>query len=182
MVGNSIAPSNKNHEPVMDAARRRFLGVRAPGAAPFRPPWSVPENRFVDLCSRCDACLEACPTGLLKRGHGAYPEADFSVAACSLCGDCSRTCATGAIGRDTTQSPWAFGIRIESACLAAANVECRVCGEICDAGAIRFRPRIGGVPLPEVDNTACTGCGACLAPCPVAAIARVALDPVPELP
>ncbi|WP_374486074.1 ferredoxin-type protein NapF [Zoogloea sp.] len=166
----------------MDVSRRRFLGVRAPGGLPFRPPWSAAEDRFAALCTRCDACLPVCPTGLLKRGTGGYPEADFKAAACTFCGDCAQACPTGAIGRDTTQRPWDFGIRIDESCLAACNVECRVCGEICDAAAIRFRPRIGGVPLPEVDNTVCTGCGACLAPCPTTAIVRVALDPVPELP
>ena len=32
----------------MDVSRRRFLGGRKPGPAPFRPPWSVPEAQFVD--------------------------------------------------------------------------------------------------------------------------------------
>ena len=31
-------------------------------------------------------------------------------------------------------------------------------------------PRRGGPPLAEIDAAACTGCGACVAPCPVAAI------------
>jgi len=170
----------------MDVSRRRFLGGRKPGPAPFRPPWSVPEARFVNTCTACDDCLKACPTGLLQRGEGGLPVADFAAAACTFCGDCARACTTGAIGRDTTAAPWAFGIAIAEGCLAAQNVECRVCGEACDVSAIRFRPRIGGVPLPAVDNTACNGCGACLAPCPVSAVQRVAsaggATPNPELP
>ncbi len=166
----------------MDVSRRRFLSARAPGPAPFRPPWSVSESVFADLCSRCDDCVKACPTGLLRRGQGGYPEADFSSAACTFCGDCARACATGAIGRDPAQAPWAFGVVIGEGCLAARNVECRVCGEACDAGAIRFRPRIGGVALPQVDDAACTGCGACIAPCPVAAVTRMALNPAQEHP
>ena len=114
------------------------------------------------------------------------PVADFAAAACTFCGDCARACTTGAIGRDSTAAPWAFGIAIAEGCLAAQNVECRVCGEACDVSAIRFRPRIGGVPLPDVDNTACNGCGACIAPCPVSAVQRVAVagatNPNPELP
>ena len=153
MVGYSIAPPSNNHESKMDVSRRRFLGGRPPGPAPFRPPWSVAEAAFLDRCSRCDDCLAACPTGLLKRGQG-----------------------------DTTQKPWSFGIVIGEGCLAAQNVECRVCGEACDADAIRFRPRIGGVPLPDVDNAACTGCGACIAPCPVVAVTRTVLNPAPESP
>ncbi len=165
----------------MDVSRRRFLGGRGPGPTPFRPPWSAAEPLFLDRCTRCNDCLKACPTHLLVAGQGGYPEADFSDAHCTLCGDCARVCSTGAIGRDVEQAPWSFGIAIGDGCLAAQNVECRVCGELCDAGAIRFRPRLGGVPLPEVDNTACTGCGACIAPCPVVAIQRVAVNPAQEL-
>ena len=170
----------------MDVSRRRFLGGRKPGPAPFRPPWSVAEARFANTCTACDDCLKACPTGLLQRGEGGLPVADFAAAACTFCGDCARACTTGAIARDTTATPWAFGIAIADGCLAAQNVECRVCGEACDVSAIRFRPRIGGVPLPDVDNTACNGCGACIAPCPVSAVQRVAVagatNPNPELP
>lgn len=166
----------------MDASRRRFLGGRAPAPAPFRPPWSASESLFLDRCTRCDDCVKACPTGLLTRGPGDYPVADFSTAACTFCGDCSRACATGAIGRDVAQTPWFFGIAIGEGCLAAQNVECRVCGEICDVSAIRFRPRIGGVALPDVDNTACNGCGACIPTCPVLAVQRVVFNPEPELP
>jgi len=182
MVGYSIAPSCHNHEPKMDVSRRRFLGVRTPGPAPFRPPWSITEASFLKACTRCDECVKACPTGLLMRGAGGYPEADFTAAACTFCGDCSRACATGAIGRDTTVRPWSFGIAISEGCLAAQNVDCRVCGEMCDVSAIRFRPRIGGAPLPEIDNAACNGCGACIAPCPVVAVTRTVLNPAPELP
>lgn len=59
---------------------------------------------------------------------------------------------------------------IDARCLAVKGVECRICGEHCDDGAIRFSPRPGGPPLPEVRREACTGCGACVAPCPVTAI------------
>ena len=44
---------------------------------------------------------------------------------------------------------------------------------------------LGAAPrLPEVDAAACNGCGACIAPCPVSAVQRVAGTPaqLPELP
>lgn len=159
-----------SHEPNMDASRRRFLGAQAPGPVPIRPPWSLPEDEFLSRCSRCDDCLQACPTGVLVRGQGSYPQIEFSVATCTFCGDCARACTTGAIQRDVTQKPWSLEILIGDQCLAAQRVECRVCGEICDFDAIRFRPRIGGAPLPTVDASQCTGCVACVAPCPARAI------------
>lgn len=157
----------------MDPSRRRFFGYRTLRQTPPRPPWSAPEALFVDLCSRCDECVKACPTGLLGRGDGGFPVADFSTAACTFCADCAAVCKPQAIRIMPAQAPWSFAIRIGSDCLPRQGVDCRVCGEACDVGAIRFRLRAGGAALPEVDTDACTGCGACLAPCPVSAIERI---------
>ena len=165
----------------MDISRRRFFARGHSGDAPFRPPWSLAEVLFTEQCTRCDDCIKACPTRLLVRGEGGFPMADFTRGSCTFCGDCAQACTTTAIGRDTTQSPWHFGIKIGEECLAVRNVDCRFCGEMCEVDAIRFRPRLGGVPLPEVNNDLCTGCGACMAPCPVASVQRIVLNPALEL-
>jgi len=163
----------------MDLSRRRFFGSRSRRIAPFQPPWSLPEGEFVDVCSRCDECVERCPTGLLRRGDDGFPVADFAAAVCTFCQECAAACATRAISPEVVQPPWPFTVRIDDACLARQRVECRVCGEACaasDSRAIRFVPVVGGVSLPHIDDAACTACGACLSPCPVGAIARVPLD------
>jgi ferredoxin-type protein NapF len=59
---------------------------------------------------------------------------------------------------------------ISEACLARAGIVCMSCRDACSEQAIRFLPRRGGAFLPEVAAAACTGCGACLPPCPVGAI------------
>lgn len=79
----------------------------------------------------------------------------------------------GRIGRGTP-APGEGVAEVDARCVAGKGVECRICGEHCDAGAIRFSPRPGGPPLPEVRREACTGCGDCVAPCPVQAIRLVA--------
>jgi ferredoxin-type protein NapF len=165
----------------MDISRRRFFARHKSEASPLRPPWSLSEALFTDLCTRCDACIKVCPTDLLVRGDDGFPMPDFMRGQCTFCGDCARACVPGAINSDLTQPPWFFGIKISEGCLAAQNVECRVCGEMCEANAIRFKPRMGGVPLPEVDNASCTSCGACIAPCPVVAVLRVTTHPALEL-
>jgi ferredoxin-type protein NapF len=72
--------------------------------------------------------------------------------------------------RSEDAAPWPYKAQVSDACLPKKGVECRVCGDFCDVRAIRFQPRIGGNPLPDIDPDTCTGCGACVAPCPATAI------------
>lgn len=157
----------------MDRSRRHLFTGRTTANTPFRPPWSAVEAVFVLCCTRCDDCVTVCPAHLLVRGSGGFPEADFSRAACTFCGECARICKTAALMRDEPIPPWDFGVSIESACLPQHGIDCRRCGEVCGTGAIRFRLRVGGGALPEIDASVCNGCGACIAPCPVGAIERV---------
>ncbi len=154
-------------------ARRALLRGRftEPQNPDVRPPWSLNETSFIELCSRCDACLQACDSGLLVRGDGGYPVADFERGACTFCGACSVACETGAISSpENARTPWELTAVVSASCLSAKGVTCRVCGDRCEARAIRFQLALGGVADPVIDSSACTGCGACVAPCPTDAI------------
>ena len=152
--------------------RGNFRGNRTP----VRPPWAIGETDFLDTCSRCDACVQACPEGIIVRGGGGFPEVSFGRGECTFCEACVAACAPGALAVTTAaapprrRAPWTVRAVISTACLSAAGVTCRVCGEFCEAGAIRFALAVGGVATPAVDRDRCTGCGACVAPCPVAAV------------
>lgn len=159
---------------MIDARRRGFLrGAIGPQHGPtpaLRPPWAIdPDAAFTERCTRCGDCLRACPRGVLKAGDGGYPVIDFAQQGCSLCGDCSRACPTGAIG-PVTGAAFAWRVQIADSCLAQHGVECRVCGDACDTRALRFAPARGGIAQLRVAPEACTGCGDCVAPCPVGAI------------
>lgn len=147
-----------------------MLGDFKSNPPPRRPPWALAEGLFINACTRCKACVPVCPTRIIVIVRG-YPEVDFMRGECSFCGACAMACKDGALLNSGTQiRPWSIKAEIANGCLALRGVECRICGDHCAANAIRFSPRVGGPPVPEIDAGACTGCGACVAPCPVAAI------------
>ena len=155
---------------MVDLARRGFFRGRPRPRAENRPPWALAETAFIDACSRCDDCRQACPQGIIVSGDGGYPTLDFAAGECTFCGDCVRACRSGALQQGEATPPWTLKARIGTACLPLQGIECRICGEHCDARAIRFPPRLGGAAWAQLDPETCTGCGACFAPCPVGAI------------
>ncbi|AIB14886.1 ferredoxin (plasmid) [Azospirillum argentinense] len=160
----------------VDLGRRGFLrGRRRAEPAPLRLPWARTE-RFTDLCTRCGACADACPEGIIRRGDGGFPEVDFRRSECSFCAACADSCPEPVFDR-AAASPWTLAVRIGPSCLAINRVVCRSCRDACPESAIRFALAPGGVAVPVVENNACTGCGACLAACPADA---VTLQPGPE--
>ena len=159
---------------MVDASRRGFLRGRPRPRVEIRPPWALPENDFIDRCTRCVDCLGVCSQKILVVGDGGFPTVDFSQRECTFCGDCAAACLPLALVRSDGAPAWNYKAGISDACLAQRGVECRVCGDFCDVRAIRFAPRIGSTPLPAIDTDACTGCGACVAPCPTTAI-RIAI-------
>jgi ferredoxin-type protein NapF len=158
---------------MVDPRRRLLLRGRVatePVEAP-RPPWAItPASAFTDTCTRCDRCIDVCPVKILHRGDGGFPQVSFANHGCTECGDCVRACAPGALVQVQGATPWPWRVTITDRCLAHRQVECRVCGEVCDHAAIRFRPVLGGVAKPSVQWDACTGCGECQARCPVGAV------------
>ncbi len=162
-------------------SRRALLRGRLTGIAPaIRPPWAAEEAEFLSLCSRCDDCQKACPDSIIHAGDGGFPAINFKHGECTFCGDCVRACKTGALspsGMKSELPPWQLTPSIKDNCLALNRVVCRSCAEQCEQQAIRFRPAPGGVSRPELNNEQCNGCGACVGPCPVAAIELNSLPP-----
>lgn len=156
---------------MVDLSRRAFFRARTRPKAEIRPPWALPEETFITTCTRCNDCIKSCPQHILIIGDGGYPTVDFAHGECTFCGDCITACQPKALTRiEAEQLGWNYKASIDEACLPRQGVECRVCGDFCDSRAIGFPPRLGGSPLPEINLETCTGCGACVAPCPVAAI------------
>lgn len=164
----------------------------------IRPPGSLPEKDFLELCQRCGLCMKVCPTNALNPTLGEAGMAGFWTPrlimtqgyceyTCSLCGS---ICPTGAIANITTREKIEQPIKIGSAyvdrgrCLPwSGNVPCIVCEEVCPTSpkAIYLKKEImsgpGGkemaVQLPFVDLKQCVGCGICENKCPVKSLPAI---------
>lgn len=146
--------------------RGQFLRGNWRGVADIMtPPWSVDVDDFFKRCTQCNDCIDACPEKILIKGKKDYPQVDFKRGECTFCGDCAAACTTRAL-ENTGQTPWYYTAQIKAQCLNRKGVMCRSCADCCDEGAISFKLAIGGFSSPRINLEQCTGCGACIAPCP----------------
>jgi ferredoxin-type protein NapF len=168
-----------------DRTRREFLrGAyltregRA-GSERWRRRWGPPPPRLGEVarqkaCVECARpCVAACPQQVIQIYPHAHalsgqPFLDFSNAGCIFCGACADACPSFFGGEQATAPGTALGrAMLDTArCLAWNRVICVSCKGRCDSRAIRLDRRA----RPLVDAFRCTGCGSCVASCPVQAI------------
>ncbi len=204
----NLKPQSNDAPQDVSRSRRCFLagmagaatvGVAVPALVakdaglPVRPPGSVPEGKFLQLCIRCGECFKACPNNVLQpigldRGFDAIwtPLVVADWAGCeSTCNNCGQVCPTGAIRALPIDEKRAVRIALaivnERTCLPYAGREdCRMCIDECTAAgynAIEF-VRVGGefdtdgAPVegsgylaPVVLADKCVGCGLCQMRC-----------------
>jgi len=143
--------------------------VRKRGFPVLRPPGAVAEPEFLERCTRCNACRDACPHGAIVPAPARFREAagtpmiDPFAQPCLLCIDtpCVTACEPRAL---VPELPPAMGRAMidTSECLAHRMSPCSVCVDRCPVeGAMHL---VEGRPLVEAD--ACTGCGICQHVCP----------------
>lgn len=141
----------------------------------LRPPGAPDEETFLDTCTRCDACIKACPKWSIRRAGielGARIEGTPVILPetnpCYLCADmpCIAACEPEALQPVASPEDVRMGTaRVDTGlCYSASGSICEVCEERCPA-----RPRAillvrGEAPKIRVDR--CTGCGICAYLCP----------------
>ncbi|MGM0558993.1 MAG: 4Fe-4S dicluster domain-containing protein, partial [Myxococcota bacterium] len=112
----------------------------------LRPPGAVAEHQFLELCTRCDACLDACPHGSITLAPHRFKDAagtpmiDAFDAPCHMCEDmpCISACDTGALDPNLPRKIGIAHLQTYN-CLAHNSTICTVCEERCPVeGAIEL--------------------------------------------
>jgi len=140
----------------------------------IRPPYSLPELDFLLTCTRCDACIEACPHDVifpLAARLGAdvanTPALDLLKKGCHLCTDwpCVNACETKALELENLEDVSLIKLANAevdiSACLPYSGPECAACQYVCPVeGALIF-----DMEKPRIDLEYCVGCALCREAC-----------------
>ncbi|OOS01296.1 ferredoxin-type protein NapF [Canicola haemoglobinophilus] len=127
-----------------------------------RPPFSVKESLFLDICNGCGACVAICPYGLIQLKEN-KPVLDIDFSSCDFCGKCAENCPTHALHKafsaDTELRP-----SFNQQCVMRKGQHCSVCQDKCPQNAISFE-----YYSPIILDT-CNGCGECKVSCFIGAI------------
>ncbi len=152
----------------------------------IRPPFARPELDFLLACTRCNACMEACPHQVIfplpfSRGAevAATPALDLLNKGCHLCSDwpCVQACGDRALAfpepeeinpepeSDETDNVLPFklaSVQIDTAtCLPYNGPECGACRGSCPVpGALLWQGE-----KPVIDAEVCVGCALCREAC-----------------
>lgn len=169
------------------------FGRASVGEVPVRPPGSVLETEFLQLCVRCGECIKVCPNNVLQPAgfagglNGLWaPKVVADWSGCEpTCNNCGQVCPTGAIRALQLEEKRAARIGLavvdRQTCLPfSGGRACQLCADECKAAgydAIEFI-RVGvevdqaGAPIEESGFLApvvlperCVGCGLCQMRC-----------------
>ncbi len=138
---------------------------------PVRPPYGKNESAFQNECPSCEskACVASCDERIITIDDKGTAVLDFSQSGCTFCEACAEACDKEVLSTahdyNAEQINAVFRISTE-ACIAHHKVICSACKEPCIDDAILFN----GLFNPVIDDEKCTGCGFCMARCPVHAI------------
>ncbi len=140
----------------------------------IRPPGALPEVAFLAACTRCGACVEACPPHAIRL---LGPEAGLAAGTpfleparqpCTVCPDmpCAVSCPTDAL---TVPAAGWTGERLgklellPERCITFAGTPCGVCANACPVGEAALGMDDRGHPVLRIEG--CVGCGVCVQVC-----------------
>jgi len=160
-----------------DAARNAATASRTATEKPprilLRPPGALlPDEDFLEKCTGCDDCIEACPPGAIFKIEDSdgkiLPAIEALSQPCLMCTDipCAPACPENALIKPESPERIRIGIaRVNpTTCVTFKGQICDLCFKACPYPHSALM-MIGGRPL--VGSGACTGCGLCEQVCPV---------------
>ncbi|MBT5927156.1 MAG: 4Fe-4S dicluster domain-containing protein [Verrucomicrobia bacterium] len=146
------------------------------GAKPktyVRPPGAITdEETFLDTCTRCHSCLNACPFDIIEIPGPLAGEAEgtptlkLNQNPCHWCStmDCIHACPSDALSMPEDGKVKGIGkVWLQpEACLNTEGIFCDTCVMYCpsDIRAIKMKNN-----FPVVDEKSCIGCGLCVYYC-----------------
>lgn len=145
----------------------------------LRPPGALPEDEFVDTCSRCGKCVDACPADAIELEPsmaGGFPYIIARYAPCVICNDlsCMKVCPSGALqlvddaadihmGTALVNQQQCLRTGADGHAMSGKAEDCRICVIQCPVG----EDAIGVGDDLKIDvREGCTGCGVCERVCP----------------
>ena len=138
----------------------------------LRPPGAISEKQFLQSCSRCDACIHACPKDAIQRapkkmGFLVYntPYIDPMRNPCVMCTGlpCISACPDGALlpVQQLSDVNMGYAILDKKKCQAYGESFCQQCVLDCPVPGAIFQVQ----DKPVIDKDICTGCGVCMRSC-----------------
>ena len=127
----------------------------------LRPPGAVDEVLFLDRCTRCSDCIEACPPGaIVSEVSNGTPVIFANQVACELCEDfpCIAACATEALVPVSDQFAVRMGVATVAHRFCTASQGCHACVSKCPVDALSMN--FDALRL-VVTEERCVGCGMC---------------------
>jgi ferredoxin-type protein NapF len=135
------------------------------------PPWhrGQPLETHCPGCSH--PCTAACDPGIIQRHPADHelagvPYLDFSSAGCTFCKACVEACPMEFEVIDAPAPRIGKARLNRDTCIAWDDVICMACSQRCDYQAITTVHQRRA----QIDTEACTGCGMCVAVCPMDAL------------
>jgi ferredoxin len=148
------------------------------GELPVIPPGGKNHKEFLDKCTGCHLCVNACPSNVIVPAIMDYgleglfqPKLDFNKNYCAYdCNLCTEICPTEALSELTLEEKQLTQLGEVSLnkdqCVVYRNdTDCGACIEHCPTHAVYADIR-NGIRYPVTDTDYCIGCGACQYPCP----------------